>query len=1253
LRVGVSFGQSVAMSPDGNTALIGAPSAGAPGTLTGAAYVFIRSGSTWIQQAKLVASDPALSDQFGNSVALGADMAVVGTSQKAFGANTQQGAAYYFTRDGAGAWTQRAKILASDGAANDQFGWSAALSGTTAIFGALGKSAAYAYVLSPTTATFQAKLTGLDSSGGDRLGRSVALVGDTAVVGAYGQASYLGAAYAFTRTGTTWTQLTKLTSTLGAANDWFGTAVGINTTTQLLVGAMNVASGDGAAYVFTNAHSSGDTCSLASDCVSGFCVDGFCCDAACLASCQACSAAKKGSGADGTCGAIADGSDPDKECAAQSCSGATQTNAYVCNGAGACRTTTSLGCAPYLCGATACKTSCASDGDCVATAWCSGTTCVPRAAQGGTCNAKNQCLSGNCVDGFCCNAACVGTCQACAAIATGQPNGSCASVQDGKDLRGDCPGGSCTAGTFTNNVCNGFGACRANAVACAPFTCNAAGTGCAGTCTVDGDCSSGSYCAGTTCTPKKSKGLVCGGNHECTSSYCVDGVCCDGACSGLCQACSNAKKGVGPDGTCGAIADGVDPDKECPGQTCSAAATTQENGHVCNGTGGCRVTSSTACAPYACVGTACKPSCTTDVDCDASSYCRGTTCAAKLSQGIACTGKNQCQSGGCVDGVCCSSACVGACQACVATATGKSDGTCAPVTDGTDFHGDCPGGSCSSATFTNNVCNGAGACRANSVPCAPFTCNVAATACAKTCSVDGDCSSTSYCATGACTAKKSKGLACAAGDECTSGNCVDSVCCDALCNGLCQACSNAKKGAGADGTCGAIVDGIDPDKECPGQTCSGSTQENGHVCNGTGSCRSTSTSGCAPYRCGAAACKATCGGDGDCDASAYCKGTTCTSRNAQGASCTASNQCQSGACVDGVCCNTACTGTCQACVQTATGQPNGTCGPVNDGKDAHGDCLGASCTGTTLTSNVCDGAGKCRPSTSSCAPYACDASGSVCAKACKVDGDCGTTGYCAADGTCVGKKARATTCADARECSSDFCVDGVCCDQACSGQCQACGEPGSAGTCIAAKGKPRAPRVDCAGSGTTCGGQCDGVNIAACAYPTADQSCGTGCADAKHQACDGAGSCLAATVCPGDLACDGTTKCKTACATSADCVSGYSCDGADHKCKAISATCSADGTTSIPADTSQAPKGCGAYRCNPSSGDCFPKCANTDDCAAGSSCNAGVCEGAQPDTASSGGCDVDARPGDDRASLVALVGVGLVLAGARRRRRRG
>jgi len=109
---------------------------GAPGknSQTGGAYVFVGSGSTWSQQAELTASDGAAADAFGFSVALSGSTAVVSAPNK----NSQTGAAYVFTRSGT-AWSQQATLTASDGAANDFFGYSVALSGSTAVVGAPDK----------------------------------------------------------------------------------------------------------------------------------------------------------------------------------------------------------------------------------------------------------------------------------------------------------------------------------------------------------------------------------------------------------------------------------------------------------------------------------------------------------------------------------------------------------------------------------------------------------------------------------------------------------------------------------------------------------------------------------------------------------------------------------------------------------------------------------------------------------------------------------------------------------------------------------------------------------------------------------------------------------------------------------------------------------------------------------------------------------------------------------------------------------
>ena len=103
---------------------------------TGAAYVFTGSGGTWTQQAKLTAADAAANDRFGVSVAVSGSTAVVG----AYGKNSNTGAAYVFTRSGSN-WTQQAELTASDGTGGDDFGFSVALSGSTAAAGAPFKNA--------------------------------------------------------------------------------------------------------------------------------------------------------------------------------------------------------------------------------------------------------------------------------------------------------------------------------------------------------------------------------------------------------------------------------------------------------------------------------------------------------------------------------------------------------------------------------------------------------------------------------------------------------------------------------------------------------------------------------------------------------------------------------------------------------------------------------------------------------------------------------------------------------------------------------------------------------------------------------------------------------------------------------------------------------------------------------------------------------------------------------------------------------
>jgi hypothetical protein len=241
---GDNFGGSVALV--GDTALVGAFGKNAS---RGTAGVLTRTGTTWTPQTDLAPADPADGDRFGTAVAFRGDTAVV----SAVGKNTFRGAAYVFTRTGT-AWTQQAELTADDGAAHDNLA-TVALSGDTVVAGANGvnvsRGAAYVFTRTGTTWTQQAKLTAADETQGSFLGASVAIDVDTAVVGAIGKDSLKGAAYVFTRAGTTWTQQTRLATTDAAViNDNFGSSAAVAGDTAI-VGAVGKESFRGAAYVFT------------------------------------------------------------------------------------------------------------------------------------------------------------------------------------------------------------------------------------------------------------------------------------------------------------------------------------------------------------------------------------------------------------------------------------------------------------------------------------------------------------------------------------------------------------------------------------------------------------------------------------------------------------------------------------------------------------------------------------------------------------------------------------------------------------------------------------------------------------------------------------------------------------------------------------------------------------------------------------------------------------------------------------------
>ncbi|TFB11899.1 hypothetical protein E3V55_02505, partial [Candidatus Marinimicrobia bacterium MT.SAG.3] len=247
------FGNSVSIS--GDYAVVGARRDDDNGISSGSAYVYKRTGTSWAQEAKLLASDGAADDLFGWSVSISGDYAVVG-ARRDDDNGISSGSAYVYKRTGT-SWAQEAKLLASDGAADDLFGWSVSISGDYAVVGAFGDDdngtdagSAYVFKRTGTSWAQEAKLLASDSGVGDQFGNSVSISGDYAVVGAWldddsGSAS--GSAYLFTRSGTSWAQKAKLLASDGATEGFFGKSVSISGD-YAIVGAP--AENPGSAYLY-------------------------------------------------------------------------------------------------------------------------------------------------------------------------------------------------------------------------------------------------------------------------------------------------------------------------------------------------------------------------------------------------------------------------------------------------------------------------------------------------------------------------------------------------------------------------------------------------------------------------------------------------------------------------------------------------------------------------------------------------------------------------------------------------------------------------------------------------------------------------------------------------------------------------------------------------------------------------------------------------------------------------------------------
>lgn len=251
------FGAAVSISMYGDVALVGAPNDVIGGVNTGSAYIYVYSDTTWVQHQKLIAGDGGANDSFGTAVALSSNgnTALIGANGDTINGNPFQGSAYVFVRSDTGApWTFQAKLSDNSGNQNNGFGFAVALSadGNIAVVG------------SPFTGSNSTTVIFFERNGaswsqqskwppqGNFLGFAVALsaLGDVAMAGAPGNGNS-GQVYVFTRSDSFWSDQTSFTSNDVTVNDNFGKNVALSGDGKtVLVGAPQKNSNQGAAYAF-------------------------------------------------------------------------------------------------------------------------------------------------------------------------------------------------------------------------------------------------------------------------------------------------------------------------------------------------------------------------------------------------------------------------------------------------------------------------------------------------------------------------------------------------------------------------------------------------------------------------------------------------------------------------------------------------------------------------------------------------------------------------------------------------------------------------------------------------------------------------------------------------------------------------------------------------------------------------------------------------------------------------------------------
>jgi lysophospholipase L1-like esterase len=247
------FGYGITI--DGDTIAVGAYRSNTNGRNSGSAYIFQRQADgAWAETAKLTPSDGDKRDFFGHSLALDGDVLVVGADEDENG-----GSAYIFQRQADGSWSEIAKITANDGAVDDHFGHAVAIDGNRIVVGAYlddgsGSDTGSAYVFETQAdgSWLQtAKLVASDAGPSDRFGRAVAIEGNRILVGSYLDESGTGSTYLYELDANgSWVETAKFSSDDGAPSDNFGRTVALNGDT-VVVGAYGDDTETGSAYVYS------------------------------------------------------------------------------------------------------------------------------------------------------------------------------------------------------------------------------------------------------------------------------------------------------------------------------------------------------------------------------------------------------------------------------------------------------------------------------------------------------------------------------------------------------------------------------------------------------------------------------------------------------------------------------------------------------------------------------------------------------------------------------------------------------------------------------------------------------------------------------------------------------------------------------------------------------------------------------------------------------------------------------------------